>query len=150
MDGPWPGRLPPSHPGWPGRLSAGVQVLLEAVGGMTLAPFTSAVIAEASLKREDRPADLREYQQRARFSRRESQPLEKLACGTVHLYRLDDGRLLTRRVDCRTKACRKCGPRLRQEYARGYAQVLAAAGPIHRQVVGPGWRKRPGTEYLRI
>lgn len=92
-------------------------------------------------------------QQDASFSRDPHTPLEKLApeaCGTVHLYRLEDGRLLARRVDCRTKACPKCGPRLRGEYASGYAEVLAAAGPVYRQVVGPGWRKRPGAEYLRI
>jgi hypothetical protein len=99
--------------------------------------------------------DLREQRQRASFSRRESQPLEKLAsevCGTTHLYRLEDGRLLARRVDCRTKACPKCGPRLREEYAAGYAAVLGnhSNGMVYRVVVAPGWRKRPGTEYLRI
>jgi len=39
---------------------------------------------------------------------------------------------------------------LRAEYATGYAVVLAAAGPVRRQVVGPGWRKRPGSDYLRV
>jgi hypothetical protein len=89
--------------------------------------------------------DQDEHPRRAGFSRDSHNPLEKPArqvCGTVHLYRLEDGRLLARRVDCRTKACPKCGPRLREEYAAGYAAVLAAAGPVYRlQVADRDWRK---------
>jgi hypothetical protein len=98
------------------------------------------------------PPDLREHSRHASFSRGCDSSLEKHAsevCGTVHLYRLEDGRLLVRRVDCKTKACPKCGPRLRAEYAAGYAAVMAPCR-VYRQVVGPGWRKRPGAEYLRI
>jgi hypothetical protein len=110
-------------------------------------------------RKRDRAADLQERQKRASFSRRESEPLEKsaqIACGTVHLYRLDDGRLLARRVDCRTKACPKCGRRIREEYAAGYAAVLAGQA-LHRMVMAArDWRKlqvklgRAGALFLRI
>jgi hypothetical protein len=105
------------------------------------------------------PSDLRERQKCAGFSRRESEPLEKpaqIACGTVHLYRLEDGRLLARRVDCRTKACAKCGRRLRGEYAAGYAAVLAGEALYRVVVAARDWRKlqvklnRAGAKFLRI
>jgi hypothetical protein len=124
---------------------------------MRPAPGTAADLIDSGQYRVD---DLRERLQRASFSRGQSQPLEKSAhqaCGTVQLYRLEDGRLLARRVDCRTKACRKCGPRLRGEYATGYAAVLADGGPVHRlQVADADWRKlqarlqRRDAQALRI
>ena len=87
-------------------------------------------------------------------------PLEKSAhepCGTVHLYRLDGGRLRAVRVDCKTKGCPKCGPRLRATYAMGYTTVVAPAGPLYRlRLPDAHWRRLQarlngrGAHWLRI
>jgi hypothetical protein len=137
----------------------------------TLPPFSSANYLDSggydTAKSGERVTDLRERIQRACFSRGHDHPLEKPAharvtepqeaCGTVVLFRLDGGRLLARRVDCGTKACPKCGPRLRAEYATGYTTVLATSDPVYRlQVPTADWRRlqarlrRRGARVLRI
>jgi hypothetical protein len=131
---------------------------------MRLAPFSSAAVATRTLEAPggvQRPCatapadaadkssdprttpDLREHSRRASFSRGESGSLEKHdreVCGTVHLYRLEDGRLLARRVHCRMKACPKCGRRLREEYAAGYAAVVADVLVARFVVPDAEWR----------
>lgn len=88
---------------------------------------------------DDTAPDLRERSRMSRFSRSTSEPLEKhhIECGVPVLYRLDDDRLLARRVDCKTKACGKCGPRLREQWAELWAAVMAGER-VHRLVVAEG------------
>jgi len=137
---------------------------------MTLAPFTSADLLDAGRYQTSKAAEradslaakLRQRRQRADFSTHSQSPVEKPAhgvvCGTVHLHRLADGRLRAQRLDCRTKRCPRCGPRLRAEYAMGYTTVLATAGLLYRlQLPDSDWRKtqasikrQPGAQVLRI
>jgi hypothetical protein len=106
-----------------------------APGRANLAPFTSADLLDSGQYEASKAAELRRQPQRSGFSRGFALPLEKAdhPCGTPLLFRLDDGRLLARRVDCRTKACPRCGPRLRAQAARTWAAVIAAG--VSRLVV---------------
>ena len=69
------------------------------------------------------------------FSKGFAVPIEKDdICGTTVLLRLEDGRLKAQRVDDRRKACPRCGPRLRAEWARLWAAVMEGE-TVHRLVV---------------
>jgi len=82
------------------------------------------------------PSDQGERSDLRSFSKGFAVPIEDdYICGTVALYRLEDGRLLARRLDCRQKGCPKCGPRLRASWARLWAQVMA--GETIYRWVGP-------------
>jgi hypothetical protein len=89
------------------------------------------------------------------FSRGFAVPLEEsdTVCGTVVLFRLEDGRLLARRVDCRTKACDRCGPRLRAAAAKLWAQVMAGQVVYRLLVADADWSRyqrklrKVGAEY---
>jgi hypothetical protein len=73
-------------------------------------------------------------------SRGENPPQEKsdmCPCSVVVPYRLPDGRLLFKRVPCRTKACEVCGPRLRLKWAQQWAHAMAG-DVVYRQVVDEG------------
>jgi hypothetical protein len=59
------------------------------------------------------------------------------ACGVTLLFRLEAGRLLARRVPCRTKACPTCGPRLREQWAGEWGHAMGG-DPVHRLVVDEG------------
>jgi hypothetical protein len=59
----------------------------------------------------------------------------------VLLYRLPSGRLLARRVDCKTKGCGKCGPRLRAEAARRWTAVMAGASVYRLVVADTDWSR---------
>jgi hypothetical protein len=74
---------------------------------------------------------------------RESSPLEEsdITCGTVVLFRLGDGRLLARRADCKTKACGRCGPRLRAEAAHLWARVMAGQVIYRHEVADAEWSR---------
>jgi hypothetical protein len=80
----------------------------------------------AAAPRTPQTSDQGKRQQMRSFSKGFAVPIEDdYICGTVVLLRLEDGRLKAQRVDCRTKGCPKCGPRLRQEWARLWSQVMA-------------------------
>jgi hypothetical protein len=116
------------------------------------------------------PADQQEQPSCTDFTKGETQPLVKSVhdpageptsepecdCGTRRFYALPNGNMVAHHVDGRTKACPKCGPRLRAEYAAGYAAVIGD---------GPAWQapvaetdqpklkagiKRAGGEFLPI
>jgi hypothetical protein len=100
-----------------------------------------------------------EQSRRSTFSRSSSighASLEKSdhePCGTVLLYRLEDGRLLARRVPCKTKACSSCGPRLRAKAAATWAAVIGNTAVWRIVVADAEWPKlqrrlkRSGAEY---
>jgi hypothetical protein len=100
---------------------------------------------------DDTAPDLREQPPMQRFSKGFAVPIEKhdISCGIPALYRLDDGRLLARRLDCKTKACGKCGPRLREQWAALWAAVMAGE-VVHRLVVGEAeWGRLQRRKIMR-
>jgi hypothetical protein len=101
------------------------------------------------------PSDQQEREQLRSFSKGFAVPIEKDdMCGTTVLLRLDDGRLLARRVDCKVKACPHCGPRLRRQWAELWAAVLDLAAQdgevVHRLVVAEAeWPKLQRRKVMR-
>jgi hypothetical protein len=62
-------------------------------------------------------------------------------CGVVLLFRLGDGRLVAKRVPCRTKSCGDCGPKLRQQWAGEWAHAIGTER-VFRLVIGEDrWEK---------
>jgi hypothetical protein len=100
-----------------------------------------------------------EQSQRSSFSRGSSDgraSLEKSdhePCATVLLYRLQDGRLLARRVACKTKACPSCGRKLRAKAAATWTGVVGDTAVWRIVVADAEWPKlqrrlkRSGAEY---
>jgi hypothetical protein len=125
---------------------------------MRPAPFTSAGLLDGGQYEASMAAEQRQQPRRSNFSRDHHDALEKsdIACGTVVLYRLDGGRLLARRVDCKLKRCPKCGPRLRAQAARTWTPVMAGATVYRLVVADADWPRRQrelrkaGAEYGKI
>jgi hypothetical protein len=72
-----------------------------------------------------------------------------MPCGVVLLFRVDGGRLVAKRVPCRTKSCETCGPKLRAQWAGEWAHAI---GPerVYRLVIGEDrWEKLRRRKVMR-